>query len=196
MQNSNNFITNTIKTFRYAVTNRSLRDHIPGENYAQLALDIKDCLKQIIDHSTIERIMSLFRDVLYQFGDDIPNDDKTDILYIVENHIKTFQAGQYIMWTFKWLMICKNQDWRLTDNDYDRIQDYAVFQLETEMDCCGNLDTVVTHIIREFDDMLKSKNISLAQPGDPAPANPSYIIYGETYAKLRKDIFTWVSNIL
>lgn len=191
MRNGNELVTKIIQVFSNAVADRSLRDPIPGSRYTRLALDIKDCLQEILDSRTINKILLMCKAALGEYGEDIPNDDKDDILYIVENHIKNVQASQFIRWTFKWLMISEDKDYKLTEADYDKIQDYATSQIEIDTDCCSNLDAVVARIIREFDNMLKSKNISLTQP-----ANPDYAIDNEIYAKLYRDICNWIRNIL
>lgn len=86
MKLTNQFILTSAETFTNVLPYNT---SIPGIRYIQLTLDMQAKISdsELMDADLKNMLLGLFKDLLSDFGTDIPNDTKDNIIFIVRIQI-------------------------------------------------------------------------------------------------------------
>ena len=159
MRNANTLSLNLISLFNTAITERLGYDPVPGIKYAKITLGIEADTNELIDGTSMNNIKELFTQILNEFGTDIPNDDKTDILFIIEKYVKAVQFSQCIILVFKQFIAYKIQTKPISDMEYDNLQTKIINHAQHLQDDETVADAVVDQIVNDFGDLIKPTTI-------------------------------------
>lgn len=179
-----NAIAQDITTmFRNAVLDKTGTDPIPHEKYEEIQAFIAAYPCEIIDPNSLKEFQIQFETALAQFGDDIPNDHKIDILFITKEHILAIQFSQYAcLVTQTFLQLNKNIH-VLTDVDFDNIAATAITCAKT----IQNDANQTTDAIRLLTDKINDRLLHCENP---------VIITPNDYGTLQAMLVKWSEAIL
>lgn len=100
MKQTNQFILTSIETFSNILPYGT---SIPGIRYVQLALDMQTKISdsELMDADLKNMLIGLFKNLLSEFGTDIPNDTKDDIIFVIDEYMVAWRTAQAIEITLR-----------------------------------------------------------------------------------------------
>lgn len=159
MKNANNFILNTIETFANSIPHDT---NIPGIRYAQLTLDIQTKISdpELMDADLKNTLVDLFKNLLSEFGTDIPNDTKDDIIFIVDEYIVAWRTSQAITMALRQNLSFYNGKESLPEGCYADVHDHALETVQTIQNDFAYAHSGINEIINNFKKILADHNVT------------------------------------